>query len=133
MIICPKKKNELNFEDYLTSMKQMRQMGGITEVLKMMPGMGGNSLVVDETKLARMEAIVSSMTKKERRNPKLLNPSRKNRIAKGAGVDIADVNRLVKQFEQAKKTMKQMGGLGGKRGGRGMMNMFGGKGMKGLF
>lgn len=127
------KKNELNFEDYLTSMKQMRQMGGITEVLKMMPGMGGNSLVVDETKLARMEAIVSSMTKKERRNPKLLNPSRKNRIAKGAGVDIADVNRLVKQFEQAKKTMKQMGGLGGKRGGRGMMNMFGGKGMKGLF
>lgn len=128
------KKNELNFEDYLTSMKQMRQMGGIAEVLKMMPGMGGNSLVVDETKLARMEAIVSSMTKKERRNPKLLNPSRKNRIAKGAGVDIADVNRLVKQFEQAKKTMKQMGGLGGKRGGRGMFNMFGGKGgMKGLF
>ena len=74
-----------------------------------------------EKKLARTEAIIYSMTPEERRNPKLMNPSRKNRIAKGAGVDIAEVNRLVKQFEQMKKMMKQMPGLmGGKRGKRGM-------------
>ncbi len=130
------KKNDMNFDDYLMSMKQIRQMGGLAEVLKMMPGMGGDSLVVDESKLVKIEAIISSMTAKERKNPKLLNPSRKNRIARGAGVDIADVNRLVKQFENAKKAMKQMGGInglmGGKRG-KGMFGkgMFGGK--KGFF
>lgn len=130
------KKNDLNFEDYLLSMKQIRQMGGLAEIMKMIPGMGANSLVVDESKLAKMEAIVSSMTLKERKNPKLLNPSRKNRIAKGAGVDIAEVNRMVKSFENAKKAMKQMGGvnglMGGKRG-KGMMGLFGRGGKKGLF
>lgn len=134
------KKNDLNFEDYLMSMQQMRKMGGLGEILKMMPGVNLNGLVLDDSKLMRVEAIINSMTKKERRNPKLLNPSRKNRIAKGAGVDIAEVNRLVKQFEQAKKAMKQMGGInglmGGKRG-KGLGGMLGGmkgmKGMKGLF
>ena len=131
------KKNDLNFEDYLMSMQQMRKMGGLGEILKMMPGMNMNGMVLDDSKLMRVEAIINSMTKKERRNPKLLNPSRKNRIAKGAGVDIAEVNRLVKQFEQAKKAMKQMGGInglmGGKRG-KGLSGMLGGmKGMKGLF
>ncbi len=131
------KKNDLNFEDYLMSMQQMRKMGGLAEILKMMPGVNMNGMVLDDSKLMRVEAIINSMTKKERRNPKLLNPSRKNRIAKGAGVDIAEVNRLVKQFEQAKKAMKQMGGLnglmGGKRG-KGLGGMLGGmKGMKGLF
>ncbi len=134
------KKNDLNFEDYLMSMQQMRKMGGLGEILKMMPGVNMNGLVLDDSKLMRVEAIINSMTKKERRNPKLLNPSRKNRIAKGAGVDIAEVNRLVKQFEQAKKAMKQMGGInglmGGKRG-KGLGGMLGGmkgmKGMKGLF
>ncbi len=132
------KRNELNFEDYLMSMQQMRKMGGLAEILKMMPGVNTNGLVLDDSKLMRVEAIINSMTKKERRNPKLLNPSRKNRIARGAGVDIAEVNRLVKQFEQAKKAMKQMGGInglmgGGKRG-RGLGGMLGGmKGMKGLF
>lgn len=130
------KKNEINFEDYLVSMKQMKQMGGLAEVLKLMPGISGNALMIDDTKLARMEAIISSMTIKERRNPKILNVSRKNRIAKGAGVDIMEVNRMVKQFEQSKKAIKQMGGfgslMGGKRG-KGMMGMFGKRGMKGLF
>ena len=76
---------------------------------------------MDEKKMARVEAIILSMTPQERKNPNLLNPSRKNRIARGAGVQVAEVNRLVKQFEQTKKMMKQMPGMmGGKRGKRGM-------------
>ena len=108
-------------------------MGGLAEIMKMMPGMGGGALNVDEAKLARTEAIINSMTIKERRNPKLMNVSRKNRIAKGAGVDIAEVNRLVKQFENAKKAMKQMGGINGLMGNKGLGKMMGRKGMKGLF
>ncbi len=127
------RKNELNFEDYLTSMKQMKQMGGLAEIMKMMPGMGGGALSVDEEKLAKAEAIINSMTRKERKNPKLMNVSRKNRIAKGAGVDIAEVNRLVKQFENAKKAMKQMGGINGLMGNRKLGKMMGRGGMKGLF
>ena len=76
--------------------------------------------MIDEKAIARNEAIIYSMTPQERSNPDILNPSRKSRIAKGAGVDVAEVNRLVKQFEQARKMMKQlpgmMGGRGGKRG-----------------
>ncbi len=121
------RKNGFDFEDYLESMKQMKKMGGFASVLSMMPGIGGAQkaqmeAAVDDKKLARIEAIIYSMTVKERRNPKLLNPSRKHRIAKGAGVDIAEVNRLVKQFEQAGKMMKQMGGFGGKKGRHGRMN-----------
>ena len=74
--------------------------------------------MIDEKQLARMEAIVLSMTLQERRNPKLLNPSRKHRIARGAGVDISMVNRFVKQFEQSQKMMKQLPGMMGGRGGR---------------
>ncbi|MDD3415146.1 MAG: signal recognition particle protein [Lachnospiraceae bacterium] len=119
------KKGKFDFEDYLESMNQMKNMGGLSSILSMMPGLGGGKLgdiesMVDEKSLARTEAIVLSMTIKERRNPDILNPSRKHRIAKGAGVDIAEVNRLVKQFEQSKKMMKQMpgmlGGMGGKKG-----------------
>lgn len=117
------KKGKFDFEDYLESMKQMRNMGGISSILSMMPGIGGKSAdiesMVDEKQLARMEAVVLSMTPAERRNPKLLNPSRKHRIARGAGVDISVVNRFIKQFEQSQKMMKQlpgmMGGFGGKR------------------
>jgi len=90
----------------------------------MMPGMGSKNMdltsMVDEKDLAQKEAIVLSMTKAERRNPKLLNPSRKHRIAKGAGVDISQVNRFIKQFEQSQKMMKQMPGMMGKHG-RGSM------------
>ena len=126
------KKNQFDFEDYLESMRQMKKMGGIGALLSMMPGMGGNQMkqledAVDEKKMARIEAIILSMTVKERQNPDVLNPSRKRRIANGAGVDISEVNRLVKQFEQSRKRMKQMSGMmGGKGKGR-----FGKKGMFG--
>ena len=120
------KKAQFGFDDYLESMNQMKKMGGLTSVLAMMPGMGNQMKdlenAIDEKKLARTEAIILSMTPKERSNPEILNPSRKRRIAKGAGVDISEVNRLVKQFEQMRKMMKQMpnmmGGrrFGGKRG-----------------
>ena len=118
------KKGKFDFEDYLESMKQMRKMGGLSSILSMMPGMGisGADLegAIDEKQMARMEAIVFSMTVEERQNPKLLNPSRKHRIAKGAGVDIAVVNRFIKQFEQSQKMMKQLPGMmGGKKGRRG--------------
>lgn len=88
-------------------------------MLKMMPGIGGAQIAeienaVDEKKMARIEGIIYSMTPKERSNPSILNPSRKRRIAQGAGVDISEVNRLVKQFEQSRKMMKQMPGMGGK-------------------
>lgn len=121
------KKGKFDFNDYLESMKQMRKMGGLTSILSMMPGMGRQlgdiETMVDEKQLARTEAIILSMTPEERKNPKLLNLSRKSRIARGAGVDMAVVNRFVKQFEQSQKMMKQMPGLmGGKgRGGFGRM------------
>ena len=118
------RKNTFGFDDYLESMNQMKNMGGLSSVLSMLPGIGSQAKdlesMVDEKELARKEAMILSMTPKERSNPDILNPSRKARIAKGAGVDIAEVNRMVKQFEQAKKMMKQMPGLmngkGGKRG-----------------
>lgn len=124
------KKGKFDFEDYLESMKQMKKLGGLSAILGMMPGMGMKAgeleSLVDDKQLAHMEAIVLSMTKEERRNPKLLNPQRKHRIAKGAGVDIAVVNRFIKQFEQSQKMMKQFGG-GKKRGFGGFPGM-GGKG-----
>ncbi len=118
------KKGKFDFEDYLESMKQMRKMGGLSSILGMMPGLGTKSAelesLIDEKQLARMEAVVLSMTPEERRNPKLLNPSRKHRIARGAGVDISVVNRFIKQFEQSQKMMKQfpslMGGKGARKG-----------------
>ena len=121
------RKNEFDFEMYLESMSQMKKMGGLSSIMGMMPGMGlGNGKMPDidtdqaEKGMARTEAMIYSMTPEERRNPKLLNPSRKARIARGAGVDMAEVNKLVKQFEQTKKLMKQMPGMmGGKKGRRG--------------
>lgn len=117
------KKADFTFDDYLLSMEQMNKMGGLGSILSMLPGMGGGRMPdIDEAEaeknMARTTSIIYSMTKKERSNPSLLNPSRKHRIAKGAGVDISEVNRLVKQFEQTKKMMKQMPGLTGKRGGK---------------
>jgi len=125
-LVSKMKKGKFDFEDYLESMKQMRKMGGISSILSMMPGMMGGKMgdiesMIDEKQLARMEAIVLSMTPKERQNPKLLNPSRKHRIARGAGVDIAVVNRFIKQFEQSQKMMKQLPGMMGGHGKRGRM------------
>ena len=120
------RKASFGFDDYLESMAQMKKMGGLSGILSMLPGVGGSQMkmiedAMDESLMARTEAIILSMTPQERANPDLLNPSRKQRIAAGAGVDIGEVNRLVKQFEQSRKMMKQygpmMGGKMGKRGG----------------
>ena len=120
------KKAQFDFEDYLESMEQMRKMGGLSSILNMMPGLGGlgGGKMPDldseenEKKMARMEAMIYSMTPEERRNPDLLNPSRKHRIAKGAGVDIAEVNRMVKQYNESRKMMKKLPGLMGGKGGK---------------
>lgn len=120
------KKMDFDFNDYLTSLEQMNKMGGISSILNMLPGMGSKmkdvESMIDEKAMDRTKSIILSMTPQERSNPGILNVSRKNRIARGAGVDVAEVNRLVKQFEQSKKMMKQMPGMmngkmGGKRGG----------------
>jgi signal recognition particle subunit SRP54 len=118
------RKAELNFNDFLEQMQQMKKMGGLSSVLSMLPGVNlPNGAEIDDDAMKGTEAIIFSMTKEERNNPSLLNPSRKSRIAKGAGVDISQVNRLVKQFEQSKKMMKQMSGMmSGKGGRRGKMN-----------
>ncbi|MBR6222326.1 MAG: signal recognition particle protein [Lachnospiraceae bacterium] len=116
------KKASFDFNDFLDSFEQMEKMGGIQDMLSMLPGVSGKvkDVDIDEKALNRQKAIIQSMTAEERANPDILNPSRKNRIAKGAGVPIADVNRLVKQFEQSKKMMKQFSGMfGGKKGKRG--------------
>ena len=117
------KKAEFGFDDYLESMNQMKKMGGISSMLQMMPGIGGSQIAeienaVAEKIMARIVGIIYSMTPKERANTSLLNPSRKRRIAAGAGVDISEVNRLVKQFEQSRKMMKQMSGMMGGKGRR---------------
>ena len=121
------KKAEFDFNDFLDYMSQIKNMGGIGSILNMLPGMGLSgqmkgfdaSMTDDaEANLKKTESIIYSMTAKERSNPDILNPSRKNRIAKGAGVDISEVNKLVKQFDQMKKMMKQMPGMmkGAKKG-----------------
>lgn len=119
------KRADFNFEDFLEQMQQIKKMGGIGDILKMMPGMGSQikDTDVDEGALTKTEAMIYSMTLEERSNPDVINPSRKRRIAKGAGVDIADVNRLVKQFEQSKKLMKQYSGMLGGKGKRGKFKM----------
>ncbi|MFT4143930.1 MAG: signal recognition particle protein, partial [Mobilitalea sp.] len=116
------KKAEFDFNDFLEQMQQVKKMGGLSDLLSMMPGMGKQlkGVEIDDSALSSTEAIIYSMTKKERSNPDILNPSRKKRIAAGAGVDISEVNSLIKQFEQSKKMMKQFSGMmgkGGKRGG----------------
>ena len=130
------RKASFGFDDYLESMSQMKKMGGMSSILKMLPGMGGSQLSqiedqIDESQMGRTEAIILSMTPKERANPDLLNQSRKIRIAKGAGVDISEVNKLVKQFDQARKLMKQFGGMGGGKRRGGLKLPFGGGGLFG--
>lgn len=116
------KKSEFDFNDFLDQMQQIKKMGGLSDMLSMLPGMGNQlkDVDIDEKDLSSTEAIIYSMTKQERAHPEIINPSRKKRIAAGAGVDVGKVNALVKQFEQSKKMMKQfsgmMGGKGGKRG-----------------
>ena len=108
------KKAEFDFNDMLAQFEQIGKLGSIKDILGMMPGGLGGKLddsMVDEKAMDRVKSIIYSMTKAERANPNLLNPSRKHRIAKGSGVDVAEVNKLVKQMEQMKKVMKQMSGM----------------------
>ncbi|MCI8668156.1 MAG: signal recognition particle protein [Lachnospiraceae bacterium] len=115
------RKAEFGFDDYLEQMQQIKKMGSLEDIIGMIPGMSDQlkgAALPDEKVLDRTEAIIYSMTPQERSNPSILNPSRKTRIAKGAGVDIAEVNRLVKQFEQSRKMMKQMSGMFGGKGGK---------------
>ena len=125
------KKAEFDYDDFLDQMRQIKKMGGLSSILSMMPGMGqlkGAMPEVDEKSMDRIEAIILSMTKEERANPAILNLSRKQRIAKGAGVNIGEVNRIVKQFDQMKKMMKQLPGMmGAKRGRGGLFGMPGGR------
>lgn len=121
------KKAEFGFDDFLDSLNQIKSMGSVNDILAMMPGMGGSKLAnaeVDEGQMKRTEAIILSMTPEERANPDLMNPSRKKRIAAGAGVDISEVNKLVKMFEQMKKMMKQFSGqMSGKAAKRGRFKL----------
>ena len=106
------RENSFTLDDYLTQFEAMKKMGGLKDVLSMLPGMGGKYKVreedVDEKKLITMKAVIQSMTKRERDNPQIINSSRKNRIAKGSGTSVQEVNRVLKQFEQTKQMMKQM-------------------------
>jgi len=119
------RKAEFDFNDFLDQMAQMKKMGGIQSILSMLPGMGlPADLEIDDSIFKNIEAIIYSMTLEERGNPAIINPSRKRRIAKGAGVDISEVNKLMKQYEQSKKMMKQMSGMmGGKGKKRGRFSM----------
>ena len=125
------KKAEFDYNDFLEQMRQVKKMGGMSSILGMMPGMSQiKDVDIDEKAMDRVEAIILSMTPKERSNPGILNLSRKQRIAKGAGVPLSEVNRIVKQFDQMKKMMKQLPGLmgGGKRKGfGGLGGLMGGK------
>ena len=118
------RKASFDFNDFLEQMEQMEKMGGMGDILKMLPGFSGNkqlqNIDIDDNAMNMPRAIILSMTPKERSNPEIINPSRKKRIANGAGVDISDVNKLLKQFEQSKKMMKQFSGMmGGKKKRRG--------------
>ncbi|MCQ2547965.1 MAG: signal recognition particle protein [Clostridia bacterium] len=115
------RKNQFTLEDFLEQMGQMKKMGGIANIMGMMPGMGQAKLSDDdiekgEKELKQMEAIIQSMTKKERENPNILNASRRKRIAAGAGTTVNKVNQLVKKYEETKKLMKRFNSPGGKRG-----------------
>jgi len=108
---------EFTLEDFLGQIKQVRKMGGIGGVLSSLPGAGrlkGAEQQFDERELDRVEAIIFAMTPAERRNPKIINGSRRERIAKGSGVAVSDVNRLLKQFAEARKMMRQMQSMSGK-------------------
>ena len=107
-------KKGMNLEDFLEQMQQMKKMGSIKDILGMIPGLGGklNDVEIDDDSLKKPEAIIRSMTRAERRNPSLLNASRRKRIAAGSGTQVQDVNALIRRFEDAQKMMKRMQGMG---------------------
>ncbi|MER1993471.1 MAG: signal recognition particle protein, partial [Eubacteriales bacterium] len=107
--------NKLTLEDFLDQMQSMKKMGGIKSMLNMLPGMSNKDIEVDDDALRKPEAIIRSMTPKERRDPSILNASRRKRIAAGSGTTVQDVNALIRQFEQTQQMMKQMMGGRGKK------------------
>lgn len=117
------RKQEFTLEDFLEQMQQVKTMGPLKDLLGMIPGMGkqlkGMEAEIDEKELGHVEAIIRSMTPEERRNPVIINGSRKKRIARGSGAKVQEVNRLLKQFEESRKLMKQFADMGGKKGKRG--------------
>ena len=124
-------RGKFDYNDFMDQMEQMKKLGGFGGIMKLLPGMSGlGDIDTDdaEKKMNQVKSIIQSMTPKERANPDLINPSRKRRIARGAGVDIAEVNRLVKQFEQMRKMMKQFGGAMRSKHGRGGFGNLGGLG-----
>ena len=123
------KKEGMDLTDFLKSMKQIEKMGPLEGVLKMLPGVNAKALSqakIDPKRLKHIEAMILSMTEEERKNPSLINGTRRSRIAKGSGRTISDVNRLLDQFREMQKMMKKMSqGGGGRLGMPGMPGMFG--------
>ncbi len=120
------RENKFDLEDFLDNVQQMKQMGSLSDILGMMPGVNKKALAgadLDDRQLDRISAIIQSMTPKERKNPEIINSSRKKRIAAGSGSKIEDVNRLLKQFDQMRRMVKQMSGKKGKKKLRGMGQM----------
>jgi signal recognition particle subunit SRP54 len=125
-------RNEFNFNDFLSQIKQIKKMGNVKDLMGMIPGMGKaiRNLDMDDDAFKGIEAIIHSMTHEERENPKILNGSRRLRIARGSGSDIQEVNRLIKQFEETRKMMRMMSKGGGRNMMQMMKNMKGAPGMK---
>ncbi len=123
-------KDQFGFDDFLKQIQQIKKMGNLKELMSMIPGMGKmiKDVDIDDDAFKSIEAIIYSMTPEERRQPKIINSSRKKRIARGSGTSIQEVNQLLKQFEQMRKMMKMMQ----KGGGKNLMRMFGGKGFPGM-
>ena len=119
------RKNEFTLDDYLSVMKKIRKMGSFKQILGMMPGIPSEirNAEIDEKQLFRIDAIITSMTKEERRNPKILNAKRRIRIANGSGNKVEDINRFMNQFEQMQKMMKSLNGAKGKNKFRNLKNM----------
>jgi len=118
------RKNQFDFEDFKTQLQQIKKMGNLKDLMAMIPGVGKQikDLDINDDAFKGIEAMINSMTMEERRNPDLINPSRKNRIAKGSGKDIAELNQFIKQFEQMKDMMKMMNKMPmGRMPGMGMM------------
>ena len=108
------RENSFTLDDFLMQFEAMKKMGGIRNIIGMLPGMGGKLKIreedIDEKKMLSMKAVIQSMTMRERENPQIINSSRKMRIAQGSGTSVQEVNRVLKQFEQTKQMMKQMRG-----------------------
>jgi signal recognition particle subunit SRP54 len=121
------RKNQFDFNDFLSQLEQVKKMGNMKDLLGMIPGMGKalKGVDIDDNSFKPVEAIIRSMTKMERENPEIINPSRKNRITKGSGRTIQEVNQLLKQFEEMKKMMKTMNKMSGNKRALSALNPFG--------